>query len=282
MCSFGDFAAVSDVVDEATARILSREVSDGIIAKGFDPKAREILSAKKGGAFVLLAVPDGAPLPPSDEYREIFGVGFHQRRNNSVINSDILKNIVTKSKHLPPEAVRDLIVASITLKYTQSNSVGYAKNGQMIGVGAGQQSRVDCVKLAGRKAIMWSLRQHPKVLNLKFKPGVKRSDKVNARVRYLEGDITAAERPFWEANFSTVPTMLSSKEKDAFIASSLDGVSISSDAFFPFRDSIDHASMCGVKYLVEPGGSNGDEAVIQACNQYGMTGIFTGIRLFHH
>jgi phosphoribosylaminoimidazolecarboxamide formyltransferase/IMP cyclohydrolase len=281
MCSFGDFAAVSDVVDEATARILLREVSDGIIARGFEPKALEILSTKKGGAFVLLAVPDGAPLPPSDEYREIFGVGFHQRRNNAVIDAACLDNVVSQSKHLPSEAVRDLIVASITIKYTQSNSVGYAKNGMMIGVGAGQQSRVDCVKLAGRKACMWALRQHPQVLDLKFKPGVKRSDKVNARVRYLEGDITAAERPSWEANFVTVPTMLSSEEKDAYIAT-LDGVSISSDAFFPFRDSIDHASKIGVQYLAEPGGSNGDASVIEACDQYGMTLAFTGIRLFHH
>lgn len=279
MCSFGDFSAVSDVVDEATAKILQKEVSDGIIAPGYEPEALKILASKKGGKFIVLKASNDF-VPPTDEYREVYGAVFKQRRNDVLFDQSRLTKVVT-SAPLTDAAKRDLILASICIKYTQSNSVGYAVNGQMIGVGAGQQSRVDCVKLAGRKVSVWWLRQHPKVQGLKFKDGVKRQDRVNARVRYIEGDITDAERPVWESNFQEVPPPLTEAEKQAFMGQ-LNGVSLSSDAFFPFRDSIDHASKYGVRYLAEPGGSVQDEAVIASCNEYGMAMAFTDVRLFHH
>ncbi|CAB1119232.1 unnamed protein product [Ectocarpus sp. CCAP 1310/34] len=279
MSSFGDFAAVSDVVDEATAKVLKREVADGIIAPGYEPAALEILKKKKGGKFIVLeAKPDYEA--PAGEFREVYGVGFYQDRNSVAFGKDNLKDVRTKST-LPEEAQRDLVVASICAKYTQSNSVGYAKRGQMVGVGAGQQSRVDCVKLAARKVSVWWLRHHPKVQGLQFKDGTKRQDRVNARVRYIEGDITASERPAWESNFEAKPEALTAEEKDAFLAE-LSGVSLSSDAFFPFRDSIDHASKVGVSYVAQAGGSVADEQVIAACDEYGMSMAFTGIRLFHH
>jgi len=279
MCSFGDFVAVSDVVDEATALVLKKEVSDGIIAPGYDPKALEILSAKKSGKFIVLEANINF-VAPDCEFREVYGCAFQQGRNNRILKHEDLQKVVTE-RQLSDDAVRDLILASISIKYTQSNSVGYAKNGQMIGVGAGQQSRVDCVKLAGRKVSVWWLRQHPKVMGLKFKSNSKRQDRVNARVRYIEGDITEAERPVWEANFEEVPDMLTQQEKDEFLAS-LNDVSISSDAFFPFRDSIDHASKYGVNYIAQPGGSIQDESVVACCNDYNMAMAFTSLRLFHH
>jgi phosphoribosylaminoimidazolecarboxamide formyltransferase/IMP cyclohydrolase len=279
MCSFGDFAAVSDVVDEATAKVLQKEVSDGIIAPGYEPAALQILASKKQGKFIVLqATADFTP--PPVEYREVYGAAFKQRRNDAFLSPSDLSKVVTTAQ-LPEEAVRDLTIASIAIKYTQSNSVGYALNGQVIGVGAGQQSRVDCVKLAGRKVEIWWLRQHPKVRSLAFKPTVKRQDRVNARVRYIEGDITAAERPLWEANFEDVPSPLTEDEKAAFMGT-LQGVSLSSDAFFPFRDSIDHASKYGVTYVVQPGGSVQDTQVTECCNSYGMAMAFTNVRLFHH
>jgi phosphoribosylaminoimidazolecarboxamide formyltransferase/IMP cyclohydrolase len=280
MCSFGDFAAISEIVDEATANFLKTEVSDGIIARGFEPKALEILKAKKNGGFIVLeADPD---FNPTDiEYREVFGMCFAQRRNDRLLSLQDLTKVVTKNTTLSDEAKRDLLLASISIKYTQSNSVGYACGGQMVGVGAGQQSRVDCVKLAGRKVAVWYLRQHPKVMGLKFKPSVKRQERVNARVRYIEGDMTEVERATWETQFEEVPTPLTQEEKEQFVAG-LKGVSLSSDAFFPFRDSIDHASKLGVSYIVQPGGSVQDAEVIAACDAYGMSMAFSGVRLFTH
>lgn len=281
MCSFGDFAAVSDEVDEATAKILKKEVSDGIIAPSYTSEALEILKTKKGGKFIILQATKDYD-PGAIEYREVYGMTFSQKRNDIVITKDHMKEVVTASKEVvTDEVVRDMIVASICIKYTQSNSVGFAKDGMMVGVGAGQQSRVDCVKLAGRKVSTWFLRQHPKVLGLAFKAGSKRQDRVNARVRYIEGDFTPEERIRWEAQFETVPEELTEEEKKEFM-STASGVTISSDAFFPFRDSIDHASKFGVSYVAQPGGSVQDKQVTSACEEYGMAMCLTGVRLFHH
>jgi len=280
MCSFGDFVAVSHEVDIETANILKIEVSDGIIASGFQPEAVEILKAKKGGKFIVLQA-DASFTPPDMEYRMVGGLGFMQKRNNAIFESKHLEKIVTAAKDMPDAAQKDLILASIAIKYTQSNSVGYAKNGMMVGVGAGQQSRVDCVKLAGRKVATWWLRFHPKVQGLKFKDGVKRQDRVNARVRYIEGDMQPAEKEQWVQSFESAPEPLTSEDKEQFLGG-LDSVAISSDAFFPFRDSIDHASKLGVKFVAQPGGSVADEEVIKACDTYKMCMAFTGLRLFHH
>ena len=281
MCSFGDFAAISHVVDVATANVLKTEVCDGIIAPGYEPAALAILKAKKKGAFIVLQA-DESYHPPALEYREVYGLGFSQRRNDALFTIDKLAKIASgTAADLTAEAKRDLVLASITVKYTQSNSVGYARNGQMVGVGAGQQSRVDCVKLAGRKVTTWYLRQHPKVQSLPFRAGVKRQDRVNARVRYIEGDITAHERVEWLKHFETAPEPLTEAEKDSFMHT-LSGVAVSSDAFFPFRDSIDHASRVGVSFIAQPGGSVADEEVIAACKEYGMAMAFTDLRLFHH
>jgi len=280
MCSFGDFCAISDEVDEATAVYLKREVSDGIIAPSYTPKALEILKAKKGGKFIVLEVPPNYS-PGDVEYREVYGMAFAQKRNDILLTRDHMKNVVTASKDINDGAVRDLIVASICIKYTQSNSVGFAKDGMMVGVGAGQQSRVDCVKLAGRKVMTWYLRQHPKVLGLPFKEGVKRQDRVNARVRYIEGDFTTEEKARWDSQFDVVPESLTEAEKVKFLKKA-SGVAISSDAFFPFRDSIDHASKLGVSFVAQPGGSVQDSQVTDACDEYGMAMCFTGVRLFHH
>merc|ERR1712151_1123898 len=280
MCSFGDFVAISHKVDVATANILKIEVSDGIIAPDFEPEAEEILKAKKGGKFIVLKADDSFKFPAM-EYRMCGGLGFMQKRNDVIIDAAKLEKIVTKNKTLTEQAKLDLILASIAIKYTQSNSVGYAQNGMMVGVGAGQQSRVDCVKLAGRKLATWRSRFHPKVMGLKFKEGVKRQDRVNARVRYIEGDMEGPEYEVWLKNFDSEPAKLEPQEKSEFVRS-LDGVSISSDAFFPFRDSIDAASKLGVKFVAQPGGSVADDEVIGACDQYDMTMAFTEPRLFHH
>eukprot|EP01038_Epipyxis_sp_PR26KG_P006685 gene6685-9169_t len=279
MCSFGDFVAISHIVDLSTAKVLKTEVCDGIIAPGFEPEALEILKAKKKGGFIVLQADENF-IPPTTEFREMFGVTFSQRRNDTIFTPQHLQKLACGST-LSSDAIRDLVLASIAVKYTQSNSVGYAKNGQMVGVGAGQQSRVDCVKLAARKVSTWYLRQHPKVQSLPFKKSVKRQDRVNARVRYIEGDITSAEMPVWLDNFEVNPEPLHEVEKVEFMKT-LNGVSISSDAFFPFRDSIDHASMVGVSYVAQPGGSIADDEVIGACKEYGMTMAFTDLRLFHH
>lgn len=281
MSSFGDFAAISDEVDEQTAMILKTEVSDGIVAPSYTPEALAILKAKKGGKFIILKA-DKSFIPPPNEYREVYGMAFMQKRNDVAISKSALNNVVTtKSTAFTEDAIRDLTLASICLKYTQSNSVGYAVDGQMVGVGAGQQSRVDCVKLAGRKVEVWMLRQHPKVQGLKFKEGVKRQARVNARVRFIEGDLTPIERKEWEAQFEVVPDMLTVEEKKTFLAS-MSGVCLSSDAFFPFRDSLDHASKLGVTNVVQAGGSVMDAQVIEACDEYGMAMAFTNHRLFHH
>merc|ERR1719265_2796959 len=280
MCSFGDFVAISHEVDVATAMILKIEVSDGIIAPAFSAEALEILKAKKQGKFIVLKA-DPTFVPPEMEFRMCGGLGYWQKRNDTIFKESHLEKIVTKTKDLSTEAKQDMILASIAIKYTQSNSVGYSLNGMMVGVGAGQQSRVDCVKLAGRKVATWKLRFHPKVMALPFKEGVKRQDRVNARVRFIEGDMDAVEREQWEKNFDTVPEPLTTDEKADFLKG-LDGVAISSDAFFPFRDSIDHCAKLGVKFVAQPGGSVADEEVITACDTYGMAMSFTGLRLFHH
>lgn len=280
LCSFGDFVAVSDVVDESTAALLKIEVSDGIIAPGFEPAALEILKAKKGGKYIVLQA-DPSFEPPEEEQRQLFGTSFRQRRALDKLGSETLDNVVTEKTALSDAVKRDLLLAQIAIKYTQSNSVGYAKDGQMVGVGAGQQSRVDCVKLAGRKVETWFLRQHPKVRALPFKEGVKRQDRINARVRYIEGDMAPTELEMWKQNFSADPEPLTAEEKEAFLAT-LDDVCLASDAFFPFRDSLDCAAPRGVKYVVAAGGSVGDPEVIKAANEYGMTMAFSGVRLFHH
>jgi phosphoribosylaminoimidazolecarboxamide formyltransferase/IMP cyclohydrolase len=280
MCSFGDFAAISHQVDVATAKILKIEVSDGIIAPGFDAEALEILKAKKQGKFIVLKA-DPTFIAPEMEYRMMGGLGFMQKRNDVLFERTHLAKIVTARKEIPEPAHLDMILASITIKYTQSNSISYAKGGMVVGVGAGQQSRVDCVKLAGRKTATWRLRFHPKVMQLPFKEGSKRQDRVNARVRYIEGDMGAVELAQWEQQFQETPAPLSSEEKEHFLAG-LSDVAISSDAFFPFRDSIDHAAKVGVKYVAQPGGSVADAEVVSACDQYGMSMVFTDLRLFHH
>ena len=280
LSSFGDFAAVSEVVDETTASVLKNVVSDGIVAPGYNEKALEILKRKKKGNFIILKANVDFKAPEL-EFREVYGMGFMQKRNAELITVDKLGTAVTKKTELSDCAKRDLVIGSITLKYTQSNSVGYVKNGQMIGVGAGQQSRVDCVKLAGKKVCIWALRQHPKVMDLKFKKGIKKQERINARVRYIEGDFTPFERKDWEQKFDSIPSPLTAQEKEQFM-NELTGVSLTSDAFFPFRDNIDHASKYGVSYVAQPGGSRMDDIVTAACDDYNMIQCHHGVRLFHH
>jgi len=278
--SFGDFAALSDLVDEQTSLFIKTEVSDGIIAPAYEEKALEILKGKKSGAFIVLkADPDYQP--PTTEFREVYGVCFAQRRNDIQITKEHLTNIVTRDNKLSDGAIRDLLVASIAIKYTQSNSVAYALDGQLLGVGAGQQSRVDCVKLAGAKVETWYLRQHPKVLGLKFKATTKKVARVNARIEYIENDWTEHSRAEWEALFEEVPEELTEAEKAEFLKT-LEGVSLASDAFFPFPDNIDQASRRGVSYIAQAGGSERDKAVTAQADKYGMVMAFTGLRLFHH
>lgn len=280
LSSYGDFLALSDPMDEGTARALKGAVSDGVIAPGFEEKALGILKGKKGGGFIVLEVNAGFS-PPAEELREVFGVVFSQHRNEVEFGAPHLENRVTAEKTIPPEALRDLIVAAIAVKYTQSNSVGYALGGQMIGVGAGQQSRVDCTRLAGKKAETWFLRQHPRVRELRFRSGVKGADRTNARVRFIQGDFTGREWERWGRALEEVPPMLEESEKREWLEG-LRGVSLASDAFFPFRDSIDYAAQRGVKFVVQPGGSIADDEVIEACNEYGLVMAFSGVRLFHH
>jgi len=280
MSSFGDWIALSDKVDAATAWLIAREVSDGVIAPDYDPEALTILTEKKKGKYVVVQI-DPAYEPGTLERREVFGVTFEQRRNDRPVSREDFKNIVSARKDLPEEAVRDMLITWITLKYTQSNSVCFAADGQVIGVGAGQQSRVHCVRLAGMKADLWYLRQHARVLGLPFKPGIKRPDRDNAIDQFLQPDVTVAEKATWTEVFIEVPPQLSPEEGRAWL-DTLKGVTLGSDAFFPFRDSIDRAALSGVSYVLEPGGSNRDDAVIQAANEYGMTMVFSGVRLFHH
>lgn len=280
LCSFGDWIALSDTVDVSTARLIAREVSDGVIAPAYDPEALAILSKKKQGKFSIVRI-DPAYEPSDMETREVFGVTFEQRRHDRLVTPADFTNIVTNKKDLPPEAIRDLTLAWITLKFTQSNSVCFVSDGQAIGVGAGQQSRIHCVRLAGHKADLWRLRQHPQVMDLPFKADVKRPERDNAIDQFLRDDVTPSEKAGWGDVFVRSPRQLTSDEKREWL-SGLDSVTLGSDAFFPFRDSIDRAAVSGVKYVLEPGGSARDADVIAAANEYGMTMIFSGVRLFHH
>lgn len=281
LCSFGDWIALSDVCDETCAKLIKREVSDGVIAPGYTEEALEILKAKKKGGYNVVQI-DPDYEPEDIETKQVFGITFSQKRNGVKIDEDALENIVSKSKELPESAKIDLIIGLITLKYTQSNSVCFVKGGQAIGVGAGQQSRIHCTRLAGGKADTWSLRQMDKVLSLPFKEGLSRAERDNVIDGYInkyEEDVCA--EGIWQKYFRVKPEPLTEEEKRKYLDSMTDVV-VASDAFFPFQDSIIRAHLSGVKYVVEPGGSIRDEEVIKAADEYGMTLIFNGIRLFHH
>ncbi len=281
MSSFGDFISLSDICDVDTARIIKREVSDGVIAPGYEPEALEILKSKKNGNYNIIRI-DPDYQPELLERKQVFGIMFEQGRNEGTIDEELLKNVVTKNQEIPQSAKTDLIISLITLKYTQSNSVCFAKGGQAIGIGAGQQSRIHCTRLAGNKADNWFLRQAPKVLELPFVDGIGRADRDNAIDVYIGEDymdVIADGR--WENTFRVKPTVFTAEEKRAWL-SRLTEVSLGSDAFFPFGDNIDRAYRSGVKYVAQPGGSVRDDQVIETCNKYGMAMAFTGIRLFHH
>ncbi|MBO4838981.1 MAG: phosphoribosylaminoimidazolecarboxamide formyltransferase [Lachnospiraceae bacterium] len=281
LCSFGDFVALSDVCDAVTASLIKREVSDGVIAPGYTDEALEILKTKRKGGYNVIAI-DPDYVPAEKEIKQVFGVTFEQGRNNFKIDRELLNNIVTKNKDLPDSAARDLIVSLITLKYTQSNSVCFAVDGQAIGVGAGQQSRIHCTRLAGGKADTWWLRQSPKVLGLPFKPELGRPERDNVIDGYInqnEEDVCA--EGIWQKYFTERPEPLTQADKRAFLDTKT-GVALGSDAFFPFSDSIERGKLSGVSYVAEPGGSIRDDAVIEACDKYDMVMAFTGMRLFHH
>ena len=281
MCSFGDWVALSDVCDVTTAKMIAREVSDGVIAPGYEPEALEILKAKRKGGYNIVKI-DPNYVPTEIEHKQVYGITFEQGRNNFEINNELLANVVTENKDIPESAARDLIIALITLKYTQSNSVCYAVDGQAIGVGAGQQSRIHCTRLAGTKADTWFLRQHEKVLSLPFRSDIGRADRDNVIDGYInrnEEDVCADG--IWQKFFTSKPEPLTDAEIREYL-DSIDGVSLGSDAFFPFSDNIERAYKSGVKYIAEPGGSIRDDAVIDCCNKYGMAMAFTGMRLFHH
>ena len=281
MCSFGDWVAMSDVCDVTTAKMLKREVSDGVIAPGYEPEALEILKSKRKGNYNIVEI-DPDYVPEVQETKQVFGITFEQGRNNFEINRELLSDIVTKNKDLPESAARDLIIALITLKYTQSNSVCYAVDGQAIGVGAGQQSRIHCTRLAGSKADTWFLRQHEKVLGLPFRADLGRPERDNVIDGYInqnEEDVCAEGN--WQKYFTKQPEPLTEDEKKAFLATR-QNVALGSDAFFPFSDNIERAYRSGVKYIAEPGGSIRDDAVIECADKYGMVMAFTKMRLFHH
>ncbi|MBP3401845.1 MAG: phosphoribosylaminoimidazolecarboxamide formyltransferase [Clostridia bacterium] len=282
MSSFGDWIALSDECDLTTAKIIAREVSDGIIAPSYSPEALELLMTKRKGSYNIVKI-DPDYLPAETETKQVFGITFEQGRNNFKINRDLLSNIVTKNKSLPDEAKIDMIIALITLKYTQSNSVCFAKDGQAIGVGAGQQSRIHCTRLAGDKADLWHLRQSEKVLSLKFADGVGRPDKNNIIDLYLSDrdSDTVLGDDVWHKYFAEKPEPFTREEKDAYLAT-VSGVTVGSDAFFPFSDNIERAAKSGVSYVAEPGGSIRDDLVIEAADKHGMVMSFTGMRLFHH
>lgn len=280
MSSFGDWIALSDTCDVATARIIRREVSDGVIASDYEPRALEMLRGKRDGGYRVLRI-DRDYEPPELERRQVFGVTLEQRRNDVAIAPGLFDNRVTAKKGIPDEAMRDLIVATIALKYTQSNSVCLAHNGQVTGVGAGQQSRVHCTRLAAGKSDQWFLRQHPVVLSLRFAEGLPRAQRNNAIDLFFMEDLSPAEQEAWEQSFAVVPERLSAEARAEWLAR-FGGVALSSDAYFPFRDSIDRAQRSGVGYVAQPGGSVNDDDVIAACDEYGMVMAFTGLRLFHH
>ncbi len=282
LSSYGDFISLSDVCDAATAKLISKEVSDGVIAPGYEPEALEILGRKRKGNYNVIEI-DENYVPAALERKMCFGVTFEQGRNALELNESLLENVVTENKTLPAEAKRDLLISLITLKYTQSNSVCYVVGGQTIGVGAGQQSRVHCTRLAGNKADLWQLRHHPKVLALQFSPALSRSERDNTIDLYLSneesGDVLGDE--VWQNFFTVRPEPLTAEEKKAYLAG-VTGVSLGSDAFFPFGDNIERAHRSGVSYVAQPGGSIRDDHVIDTCNKYGMAMAFTGVRLFHH
>lgn len=281
MSSYGDFIALSDVCDVSAAKLIRKEFSDGIIAPGYEPEALEILKEKKKGAYAIIKI-DPDYVPKSIERKEVFGITFEQGRNDVEINDSLLENIVTKNKDIPKEAKNDLLISLITLKYTQSNSVCYVKNGQAIGIGAGQQSRVHCTRLAGQKADNWLLRQCPKVLNLQFVDGIKRADRDNAIDNYIgEAYMDVLREGEWQRIFKVKPEIFTDEEKRAWL-DKMDGVSLGSDAFFPFSDSIERGVKSGVKYVVQPGGSIRDQDVIDCCDRYGIAMVCNGVRLFHH
>ena len=281
LCSYGDWAALSDVCDAATANYLKGEVSDGIIAPGYTDEALEILKTKKKGNYNVVQI-DPDYVPAAKECKDVFGVTFEQGRNDLAINAEMLGNIVTDNKELPETAKIDMIVALITLKYTQSNSVCYVKDGQAIGVGAGQQSRIHCTRLAGQKADNWYLRQHPKALGLQFVDGIRRPDRDNAIDVYLSDEYEdVLAEGVWQNTFKVRPEPLTAEEKKAWIATQ-SGVTVGSDAFFPFGDNVERARKSGVQYIVQPGGSIRDDHVIMTANKYGIVMSFTGARLFHH
>ena len=281
MSSFGDFIALSDTCDKDTAMLIKREVSDGVIAPGYTDEALEILKSKRKGGYTVIQI-DPDYEPAEIERREIFGITFEQGHNNLKIDEEMLANIVTENKELPQQAKLDMIVSLITLKYTQSNSVCYVKNGQTIGVGAGQQSRIHCTRLAGNKADNWFLRHHPKVLGLQFVDGIRRPDRDNAIDVYTSDEYEdVLAEGVWQTKFKVKPEPLTAEEKKAWIATQ-SGVTVGSDAFFPFGDNVERAKKSGVAYIAQPGGSIRDDHVIDTCNKYGIVMSFTGIRLFHH
>ena len=281
MSSFGDFVSLSDECDEATARLIKREVSDGVIAPGYTPEALEILKTKKNGNYNVIKI-DPSYVPAQLERKQVYGITFEQGRNELIIDQDLLSNIVTKNKEIPEEALIDIKIALITLKYTQSNSVCYVKGGQAIGIGAGQQSRIHCTRLAGQKADNWYLRQAPQVLSLPFIEGIGRADRDNAIDVYISDEYEDVLRDGeWQKRFTVCPPVFTAQEKRDWLSNAKDVV-LGSDAFFPFPDNIERAKKSGVKYIAQPGGSVRDDLVIEACDQYGMAMIFTGIRLFHH
>ena len=281
MSSFGDWIALSDVCDVTTATLIKREVSDGIIAPGYTPEALEILKSKRKGNYNIVKI-DENYVPAEVETKDVFGITFSQGRNNFRLNKELLQNIVTENKEMPESAVRDLIIALITLKYTQSNSVCYAVDGQAIGVGAGQQSRIHCTRLAGNKADIWHLRQHDKVLNLPFVETLGRADRDNVIDVYIsDNDEDVLGDDVWQQYFTTRPEPFTKQEQKEYL-STITGVSLGSDAFFPFGDNIERARRSGVSYIAQPGGSIRDDNVIDCCNRYGISMAFTGMRLFHH
>ena len=281
MSSFGDFIALSDVCDVSTAKIIKREVSDGVIAPGYEPEALEILSQKKNGNYNVIEI-DPSYKPEPIEHKDVFGITFEQGRNELPINDELLANVVTANKEIPEEAKIDLLISLITLKYTQSNSVCYAKGGQAIGIGAGQQSRVHCTRLAGQKADNWLLRQSPKVLGLQFVDTIGRADRDNAIDNYIGDEyMDVLAEGAWQRVFKVKPEVFTAEEKREWLDQMTD-VALGSDAFFPFSDNIERAKKSGVKYIAQPGGSVRDDLVIECCDKYGMAMAFTGIRLFHH
>ncbi|MCI0702156.1 MAG: phosphoribosylaminoimidazolecarboxamide formyltransferase, partial [Planctomycetia bacterium] len=277
-CSFGDFAAISEVVDLPTAEFLKGVVSDGVIAPGFDTPALQILKSKKQGSFIVIEA-DNTFTAPEREQRELFGMELVQDRNNHQVTEADLADIVCGA--LTPESIQDLLLGLITIKYTQSNSVGYARSGEMIGIGAGQQSRVDCTKLAGAKADLWWLRTHPKVLGLRFKTGLKRQDRINRRIRYIEGNLSSHEEQWLRDALDSPYDPLLNDERSEWLKR-MNGVSLVSDGYIPFRDNIEEASKHGVSYVAAPGGSVRDSEVVDACRAYGITLVHTHLRLFHH